>query len=100
MPGARTFRYGLESGRSDAAPLIHQLEAPCVMSCAALPASVITADPAADRTPPAVDTSHVMLPGVRLPVEVRELALGILAVLASAVVQNCPASDPAAMRYR
>jgi hypothetical protein len=41
-----------------------------------------------------------MLPGVRLPVEVRELALGILAVLASAVVQNCPASDPAAMRYR
>ena len=55
------------------------------MSCAALPASVITVDPGAEQAAPAVDTSHVMLPGVRLPVEVRELAPGIPPVLAAAV---------------
>ena len=55
------------------------------MSCAALPASVITADPGAEQAAPAADTSHVMLPGVRLPVEVREHAPGITPLLAEAV---------------
>src|ERR1700682_4171490 len=53
------------------------------MSSAAVPAAVVTADPAAEQAAPAVDTSHAMLPGVRLPVEARGLALGILAVFAS-----------------
>lgn len=55
------------------------------MSSTAIPASVVTADPAAEQVAPAVDTSHVVLPGVRLPVEARGLALGILAVLAAVV---------------
>lgn len=56
-----------------------------MMSTAAIRASVVTADPAAEEAAPAVDVSHVMLPGVRLPVDARGLALGVLAVLASVV---------------
>lgn len=56
------------------------------MSSSAIPASVVTADPAVEQAAPAADTSHVMLPGVRLPVDARGLALGVLAVLASVVV--------------
>jgi predicted PurR-regulated permease PerM len=53
------------------------------MSSAALPASFVAADPAAEQPASAVDASLVTLPETRLPVDARGLALGVLAALAS-----------------
>jgi predicted PurR-regulated permease PerM len=53
------------------------------MSSVAIPASLGTADQQAEQATSAVDASLVAVPDIRLPVDARGLALGILAALAS-----------------
>ena len=53
------------------------------MSSVAIPASLGTADQQAEQATSAVDASLVAVPEIRLPVDARGLALGILAALAS-----------------
>jgi hypothetical protein len=53
------------------------------MSSVALPASLVTADPQAERAASAVDAALVTVPESRLPVDARGLTLGVLAALAS-----------------
>jgi len=53
------------------------------MSSVATPASLGTADQQAEQATSAVDASLVAVPEIRLPVDARGLALGILAALAS-----------------
>lgn len=53
------------------------------MSSIAIPASLGTADQQAEQATSAVDASLVAVPEIRLPVDARGLALGIVAAFAS-----------------